>query len=443
MPNKKDQIEDEFDDLDFDDLDSEESFEDDSWDEFDDAEEDGGDAIDDVADGSSESEDAPTGRAKKKSFLQKNFNLIVIGLAVLGGGGFIFSQMGGQLNLSSSTNQAGPDIEIQQAGALEQIPEEIPELAGDLPPMPAPIENLENEEFALSNSVEDSIASDLDFELEASSSQAEPEQIESTSQPESGAVLTPLPDLTASPDTELADLDALTQENSAKGEDAKGGDFTDLTVSEDDVVSALEGRPVQENSTFDKAPDVEIDADISLETANLKAQIKDLNQTLSSNQAALDLAQETENKLSKDLQVANMKIQALNTELEALQSQLNSLKNNEKSSSSAKGAPAEVGESAPSPKKQAPEPQETVETTKIVPSSDDNKTELSPSETTKILEWVLKSAGPGRATLSPKDSSDMRQVEVGDVVPGLGRIQSISIEGNRWVVRGEKASVSQ
>ncbi|HOO81485.1 MAG TPA: hypothetical protein PK513_03160 [Alphaproteobacteria bacterium] len=442
MPNKKDQIEDEFDDLDFEDLDSEESFGDDSWDEFDDAEEDSGDAIDAVADGDSESKGAPSGHAKKKSFLQKNFNLIVIALAVLGGGGFIFSQMGGQLNFSSFTNQAGLDIEMQQAGTLEQIPEEIPELAGDLPPMPAPIENLENEEFALSNSVEDSIASDLDFELEPSSPQAEPKQVESTSQLESDAILTPLPDLTATPDTELADLDALTQENPAKGEDAKGGDFTDLTVSEDDVVSALEGRPVQENSAF-KTPDAEINADISLETANLKAQIKDLNQTLSSNQAALDLAQETENKLSKDLQAANMKIQDLNIELEALQKQLNILKNNEKLSSSAKNAPAEVEKSAPSPKKRAQEPQEKVKTAKIVPSSDDNKTELSPSETTKILEWVLKSAGPGRATLSPKDSSDMRQVEVGDVVPGLGRIQSISIEDNRWIVRGEKSSVSQ
>ena len=119
------------------------------------------------------------------------------------------------------------------------------------------------------------------------------------------------------------------------------------------------------------------------------------------------------------------------------------MKNNEKLSSSAKNAPAEVEKSAPSPKKRAQEPQEKVKTAKIVPSSDDNKTELSPSETTKILEWVLKSAGPGRATLSPKDSSDMRQVEVGDVVPGLGRIQSISIEDNRWIVRGEKSSVSQ
>ena len=58
-------------------------------------------------------------------------------------------------------------------------------------------------------------------------------------------------------------------------------------------------------------------------------------------------------------------------------------------------------------------------------------------------KWELRSARPGHATLYSTGSSDLKNVEVGDVLSGIGRIQSIQIEGGLWVVRGTKGNVSQ
>ena len=78
---------DDFEDLDFEDLDTDDDFEDESWDDFDDV--DSTENSETVSEGPSEEGQGP---AKKKSFIQKNFNLIVILIAVLGGGGiYLFS----------------------------------------------------------------------------------------------------------------------------------------------------------------------------------------------------------------------------------------------------------------------------------------------------------------------------------------------------------------
>jgi len=61
----------------------------------------------------------------------------------------------------------------------------------------------------------------------------------------------------------------------------------------------------------------------------------------------------------------------------------------------------------------------------------------------KAPRWVLKSAQPGKAVIAVKGSHDMKNIEVGQRVSGLGRIKSIKVENGLWVVRGSNGRISQ
>jgi len=66
-----------------------------------------------------------------------------------------------------------------------------------------------------------------------------------------------------------------------------------------------------------------------------------------------------------------------------------------------------------------------------------------PKKPVARIQWELRSAQPGQATLAQKGSNDLRKVEIGSILKGLGRIKSIKLENGLWVVRGTKGSVSQ
>lgn len=57
--------------------------------------------------------------------------------------------------------------------------------------------------------------------------------------------------------------------------------------------------------------------------------------------------------------------------------------------------------------------------------------------------WVLKGAMPGKAVVASAGSGETRSVSVGDTLTGIGRIQDISFDGTKWVVRGSKGSIVQ
>lgn len=61
----------------------------------------------------------------------------------------------------------------------------------------------------------------------------------------------------------------------------------------------------------------------------------------------------------------------------------------------------------------------------------------------KAIRWILRSAQPGKATIAQAGSNDMRTVEIGQTVSGLGRIKTIQVENGLWVVRGTRGRVSQ
>lgn len=57
--------------------------------------------------------------------------------------------------------------------------------------------------------------------------------------------------------------------------------------------------------------------------------------------------------------------------------------------------------------------------------------------------WVLKSAQPGKAVVANVKTNYLRSIEVGGILPEIGKIVSISRETGRWVVQGSQGYISQ
>ncbi len=74
--------------------------------------------------------------------------------------------------------------------------------------------------------------------------------------------------------------------------------------------------------------------------------------------------------------------------------------------------------------------------------------EASSRKTVKVLNaepqktWVLRAATPDAAWVSAgSGSKDLRKVSVGDTLPGVGKIRSITQSGDRWVVSGTSGTI--
>ena len=59
------------------------------------------------------------------------------------------------------------------------------------------------------------------------------------------------------------------------------------------------------------------------------------------------------------------------------------------------------------------------------------------------IQWVLRSAQPEKATVSRKNSNDLKTIQVGSSLSGVGRIQSISQVNGLWVVKGTNGQIKQ
>jgi intracellular multiplication protein IcmG len=67
----------------------------------------------------------------------------------------------------------------------------------------------------------------------------------------------------------------------------------------------------------------------------------------------------------------------------------------------------------------------------------------APAEEESGPAWVLKGAQPGRAMVSRPGESDMRTVEVGSVLAGIGQVTDISYQDGQWVVSGTRGRITQ
>lgn len=87
---------------------------------------------------------------------------------------------------------------------------------------------------------------------------------------------------------------------------------------------------------------------------------------------------------------------------------------------------------------------------KIMPKAAPQKTKKyepayvpPPREKKPLIIWTLRGASPGQAVIVQQGTENIRTVNVGDSVDGLGRIQSVAIENGQWVVRGTSGTIKQ
>lgn len=96
-----------------------------------------------------------------------------------------------------------------------------------------------------------------------------------------------------------------------------------------------------------------------------------------------------------------------------------------------------VGEATPAPE---------AASTDVV-SSDDPKAAPVPKKKVKKAsapaKWELRAAQPGRAWVSKPGARDMQGVEVGQSLPGIGKITAISYQNGRWTVYGTTGQINQ
>jgi len=69
----------------------------------------------------------------------------------------------------------------------------------------------------------------------------------------------------------------------------------------------------------------------------------------------------------------------------------------------------------------------------------------SSSATPKAVSgrWELRAAQPGRAWVSKPGERDMQTVEIGQSLPGIGRVTGITYQNNRWTVLGTQGQIQQ
>jgi len=61
----------------------------------------------------------------------------------------------------------------------------------------------------------------------------------------------------------------------------------------------------------------------------------------------------------------------------------------------------------------------------------------------QAVRWDLRAAQPGKAWISQKGSTQLQPVVVGDVLSGIGRVQDIFYDQNRWVIKGSSQNIYQ
>jgi hypothetical protein len=134
------------------------------------------------------------------------------------------------------------------------------------------------------------------------------------------------------------------------------------------------------------------------------------------------------------------RLNAIQTTLERLESRLDDMAINR---TSTRQASASGSESA-APVKRATAPKKVK---KAAPASSqwDNAYSAQPARATPVPRasggWELRGAQPGRAVLAK--GSDIREVGVGENVPGLGEITGVAQINGAWVVQGTSGRLSQ
>jgi hypothetical protein len=385
----------------------------DDWDGVDDDDLDGGPKS--VGDGSSQD-----------SFLKKNFNLIVIAVAVLGGGGFVLTQMGGAPVSAPTPTQIAPSEEIVDLDM------------GEMPPAPAAMD-ADADVSGLPLEAADVLVDDISpFPVEVSED----------------ATLTPLPTFDGD-QVDLVPLDFLSDETPV---DSPVEDLSvatqlpaelpyDLDVPRDvpndvqDDVFEADLEVIVDNPLVDLVVEpVEDAVDLPVfEEETLVEEASAAVDVVDESAALVDSLRQENQEKDVVIQGANGKIADLESTVGALQAELEAMK---VSLDEARGAAAVKAVAAPvaSETVDAPVPAKILAAAPAKKPAVNAVPEAAP---VADIAWVLRAAQPGKAMIYNPKTQNVLNVENGDVVPGTGSINSISMQDGLWVVEGSKGRITQ
>ncbi len=167
--------------------------------------------------------------------------------------------------------------------------------------------------------------------------------------------------------------------------------------------------------------------------AALTTSLEKIDERLQAMEGRLDTQSETQAKLAED-------INALKSTIKKAEA-----KTTTSSSEEARSVIEEVNEPAPTPKKTTPPKKKRVLTPEdkaYVPPPIEKKPTAAAPVTNAVSEWQLRGAAQGKAWVAKAGSTELLVVTVGDTLPGLGVISSITNNGGKWVVQGQTGRIT-
>ncbi|HCM83571.1 MAG TPA: hypothetical protein PKW15_02055 [Alphaproteobacteria bacterium] len=91
----------------------------------------------------------------------------------------------------------------------------------------------------------------------------------------------------------------------------------------------------------------------------------------------------------------------------------------------------------------APQKTESTETPAPAPVKPKPKKVVKAAPTQPVTSWELRSASDGMAWITKRGDNQLFRINVGDEVPGIGRVTAIREQGGQWVVVGTQGQIRQ
>jgi intracellular multiplication protein IcmG len=84
----------------------------------------------------------------------------------------------------------------------------------------------------------------------------------------------------------------------------------------------------------------------------------------------------------------------------------------------------------------------TASTVKVARKAPVAERTRTPQESEVTTSWVLRAATPGQAWIAVSSTAnDLKEVQVGDTLPGIGKVTAITQYNGAWVVQGTKGEI--
>ena len=213
-----------------------------------------------------------------------------------------------------------------------------------------------------------------------------------------------------------------------------GDTGTGLLQSSDPATDSGTGidmtQPAPQLETSDPIPDagmVQLGQKMDLLFERLDMMESDIKSLKSSQSEVMDIVATGPERDTGKSTVNSAEIQAINLTLKALEKRLNKIED---------GGVKVV--SQPAPRKQAAQP---VRRTPVVPPKPPKMPDVKTPKPEPL--WELRGAQSDSAFVARKDGSEMRLVEIGDQLDGIGVVTNIAVLDGRWIVQGTNGTLSQ